>query len=37
MIRNRSVPSAVVIPELAYEDVARASDWLCAAFGFIER
>jgi uncharacterized glyoxalase superfamily protein PhnB len=37
MIRNRSVPSAVVIPELAYEDVAQASDWLCVAFGFTER
>jgi uncharacterized glyoxalase superfamily protein PhnB len=27
MIVNRSVPSATVIPELAYENVAQASDW----------
>ena len=34
---NRSVPSATVIPELPYENVAAASDWLCRAFGFKER
>ncbi len=34
MIRNRSVPSADVIPVLAYPDVLVASDWLCLAFGF---
>ena len=34
MIRNRSVPSATVIPELGYDDVAKASAWLCEAFGF---
>jgi uncharacterized glyoxalase superfamily protein PhnB len=37
MIRNRSVPNATVIPELAYDDAARASAWLCLAFGFTER
>jgi uncharacterized glyoxalase superfamily protein PhnB len=37
MIANRSSPSAVVIPVLAYKDVAEASDWLCRAFGFRER
>jgi len=37
MIANRSVPTATVIPVLAYDDVARASDWLCRAFGFTER
>jgi uncharacterized glyoxalase superfamily protein PhnB len=37
MIANRSVPSSSVIPVLAYEDVAQASDWLCNAFGFTER
>jgi uncharacterized glyoxalase superfamily protein PhnB len=37
MIANRSVPTATVIPVLAYDDVARASDWLCRAFGFKER
>ena len=37
MIGNRSVPSATVIPVLAYESVAQASDWLCRTFGFKER
>lgn len=34
---NRSVPSATVIPVLTYENVGKASDWLCNAFGFSER
>ena len=34
---NRAMPRATVIPELAYGDVAAASDWLCAAFGFAMR
>jgi uncharacterized glyoxalase superfamily protein PhnB len=34
---NRSMPPAVVIPELAYADVRQAVDWLCPAFGFAER
>ena len=34
MIANRSVPSADVIPVLAYPDVVAATDWLCEAFGF---
>ena len=33
MIANRSVPSATVIPELAYADVLEASEWLSEAFG----
>jgi uncharacterized glyoxalase superfamily protein PhnB len=37
VIENRSVPSATVIPELAYGDVAEACEWLCRAFGFRER
>jgi uncharacterized glyoxalase superfamily protein PhnB len=37
MIANRSVPSATVIPVLAYDDVEQASDWICRAFGFTER
>lgn len=37
MMTNRSVPSATVIPVLLYEDVGKASAWLCAAFGFRER
>jgi uncharacterized glyoxalase superfamily protein PhnB len=34
---NRSVPKATVIPVLIYPDVREAVDWLCAAFGFVER
>jgi uncharacterized glyoxalase superfamily protein PhnB len=37
MIANRSVPSATVIPVLAYLDVPDAVEWLCRAFGFRER
>jgi len=37
MIENRSMISASVIPELRYEDVGEAVDWLCRAFGFRER
>jgi uncharacterized glyoxalase superfamily protein PhnB len=36
MIRNRSVPPGPVIPFLYYEDVPRAIEWLCGAFGFTE-
>ena len=32
--RNRSIPTAAVIPTLAYPDVTEAADWLCRAFGF---
>lgn len=34
---NRSIPPSTVIPELAYSDVSEAADWLCHAFGFVER
>ena len=34
MLSNRSIPPSVVIPELAYPDVAEAVAWLCDAFGF---
>jgi uncharacterized glyoxalase superfamily protein PhnB len=37
MRADRSVPTATVIPELPYENVDAASDWLCRAFGFRER
>ena len=37
MEANRSMPRSIVIPELAYADVRRASDWLVATFGFSER
>lgn len=34
---NRSVPSSTVIPELVYDDVEAAVEWLCRAFGFSVR
>lgn len=34
---NRSMPPGVVIPVLAYRDVPEAVNWLCGAFGFVER
>jgi len=37
MRRNRSIPDAVIIPELAYPDVSAAARWLCDHFGFQER
>jgi uncharacterized glyoxalase superfamily protein PhnB len=37
MKTNRSIPSSVVIPVLAYPNVREAVDWLCRAFGFVER
>lgn len=37
MIENRSVPSASVVPVLAYPDVGAAASWLSDAFGFRER
>jgi uncharacterized glyoxalase superfamily protein PhnB len=37
MRSNRSIPPSQVIPELAYPDVAAASDWLCRVFGFSPR
>jgi uncharacterized glyoxalase superfamily protein PhnB len=37
MRANRSLPSAPILPELGYEDVAAAVRWLCDRFGFKER
>jgi uncharacterized glyoxalase superfamily protein PhnB len=37
MDSNRSMPTAQVIPELAYPDVAAAVEWLCRVFGFSRR
>ena len=34
---NRTMPAAVVIPQLTYDDVTAAIGWLCDAFGFAER
>src|SRR5262245_26387107 len=36
MVTNRSVPADTVLPHITYRDVARASAWLAAAFGFTE-
>lgn len=33
MLANRSAPSATVSPELVYDDVEGAVEWLCRAFG----
>jgi uncharacterized glyoxalase superfamily protein PhnB len=35
--RNRSIPSATVIPVLIYPDVREAVQWLERVFGFSER
>ena len=37
MRANRSMPTSTVIPVLADDDVEKAVDWLCDAFGFVER
>src|SRR5215510_1337539 len=37
MLANRSIPSVIVIPELAYSDVTDAANRLCEAFGFTLR
>ena len=37
MLSNRSIPSAIVIPVLAYPDVNEAAEWLCHAFDFTVR
>jgi uncharacterized glyoxalase superfamily protein PhnB len=37
VLANRSMPEGTVIPVLVYEDVGEAADWLCEAFGFLER
>ena len=36
-IVNRSAPTATIVPVLIYEDLGKAIDWLCVAFGFTER
>ncbi|SRR5258708_1428737 len=37
MKSNHSIPQATVVPVLIYPDVRKAVDWLCEAFGFVER
>jgi uncharacterized glyoxalase superfamily protein PhnB len=36
-ISNRSMPPGTIIPELVYDDLGAAVDWLCQTFGFKER
>jgi uncharacterized glyoxalase superfamily protein PhnB len=36
-LRNRSVPDAIVIPVLGYDDAVEAAEWLSEAFGFVVR
>jgi len=36
-VENRTMPPSTVIPELTYEDVTEAIEWLCDKFGFVER
>lgn len=31
------MPASTIIPVLGYPDVRAAVDWLCSAFGFVER
>jgi uncharacterized glyoxalase superfamily protein PhnB len=35
-MKNRSVPTDVILPHLAYRDVAEAIAWLTRVFGFVE-
>lgn len=35
-MKNRSVPADILLPHIAYEDVASAAAWLAKAFGFTE-
>jgi len=37
VLKNRSAPAAKIVPILIYEDVSTAIEWLCRAFGFVER
>jgi uncharacterized glyoxalase superfamily protein PhnB len=36
-VENRTMPACTVIPELVYEDVIQAIDWLGETFGTVER
>ena len=35
-MKNRSVPTDVILPHLIYRDVGEAIDWLSNTFGFVE-
>jgi predicted enzyme related to lactoylglutathione lyase len=36
-VENRTMPACTVIPELVYDDVIEAIEWLCDRFGLVER
>jgi uncharacterized glyoxalase superfamily protein PhnB len=36
MLKNRSVPTDVILPHITYQDVAGALAWLTKSFGFTE-
>jgi len=36
VVKNRSVPTDVVLPHITYSNVPRALDWLTTTFGFVE-
>ena len=36
-MKNRTMPPCAVMPVLVYPDVWQAVDWLCNAFGYVER
>ena len=36
MLKNRSVPTDILLPHIVYRDVAEAIDWLSKVFGFVE-
>jgi PhnB protein len=36
-VENRTMPPSAVIPELTYDDVTEAIEWLSDRFGFVER
>jgi uncharacterized glyoxalase superfamily protein PhnB len=36
VIENRSVPTASLLPHIAYTNLAEAIDWLSKTFGFVE-
>jgi uncharacterized glyoxalase superfamily protein PhnB len=35
-MKNRSVPTDIILPHLVYQDIAAAIDWLTRTFGFAE-
>ena len=35
-MKNRSVPTDIILPHLVYRDVGEAIDWLTRTFGFVE-